>query len=116
MIFMDKIQKIKGFSDVFSPRSDSYNLLEARARNIFSRYGFDELRLPLVEKTELFARSIGSETDIVQKEMYTFPDRKGRSLSLRPEATAGVARAYIEQKVYASQEISKLFTLSPMFP
>ncbi len=112
---MDKIKKIKGFSDVFSPRSDSYTLLEAKARDIFFRYGFEELRVPILEKTELFARSIGTETDIVQKEMFTFPDRKGRSLTLRPEATAGVARAYIENKIYSSRDISKLYTIGPMF-
>ena len=112
---MNKIQKIKGFSDIFSPRSDSYTFLEGKARDTFRRYGFEELRVPLVEKTELFARSIGTETDIVQKEMFTFPDRKGRSLSLRPEATAGVARAYIENKIYSSQDVSKLYTVGPMF-
>ncbi len=112
---MNPIQKIKGFADIFSPRSDSYTALEEKARAIFTRYGFTELRIPLVEKTELFARSIGAETDIVQKEMFTFPDRKGRSLSLRPEATAGVARAYIENKIYSVQDVSKLYTLGPMF-
>ncbi|MCF8108701.1 MAG: histidine--tRNA ligase [Desulfohalobiaceae bacterium] len=112
---MNPIQKIKGFADIFSPRSDSYTALEEKARDIFTRYGFTELRIPLVEKTELFARSIGAETDIVQKEMFTFPDRKGRSLSLRPEATAGVARAYIENKIYSLQDVSKLYTLGPMF-
>ncbi len=112
---MDKIQKIKGFSDVFSPRSDSYTFLEAKARDIFSRWGFEELRVPILEKTELFARSIGTETDIVQKEMFTFQDRKGRSLTLRPEATAGVARAFIENKIYSSRDISKLYTIGPMF-
>ncbi|MCF8104266.1 MAG: histidine--tRNA ligase [Desulfohalobiaceae bacterium] len=112
---MEIIHKVKGFSDIFPPRSETYTRLEEAARQIFSRYGFGELRLPLLEKTELFARSIGDETDIVQKEMYSFQDRKGRSLTLRPEATAGVARAYIENKIYAGQEVSKLYTLGPMF-
>lgn len=112
---MEKIQKIKGFQDIFSPGAQQYTWLEDTARKTFSLFGFEELRIPLLEKTELFARSIGSETDIVQKEMYSFADRKGRSLTLRPEATAGVARAYIENKIYASREISKLYTLGPMF-
>ncbi|MCF8037727.1 MAG: ATP phosphoribosyltransferase regulatory subunit, partial [Desulfohalobiaceae bacterium] len=112
---MEIINKIKGFTDIFPPTSETYTRLEQAARQIFSRYGFRELRLPLLEKTELFARSIGDETDIVQKEMYSFQDRKGRSLTLRPEATAGVARAYIENKIYAGQEVSKLYTLGPMF-
>ena len=90
------IARIKGFADMFPPQSDNFTRMENCARDIFGRYGFVELRTPLVEFTELFQRSIGEETDVVQKEMYTFPDRKGRSLTLRPEATAGVMRAYIE--------------------
>jgi histidyl-tRNA synthetase len=112
---MSKIQKIKGFADLFPPESDKFVFMEQTARDIFSRYGCQEVRLPLVEKTELFARSIGEETDVVQKEMYTFPDRKNRSLTLRPEATAGVVRAFIENKIYAQQPIAKLFTCGPMF-
>lgn len=81
---------------MFSPDSDAFTHMEAVARETFSRYGFTELRTPILERTELFCRGIGTETDVVQKEMYTFPDRKGRSLTLRPEATAGVMRAYIE--------------------
>ena len=112
---MSKIQKIKGFSDLFSPESDQFQFLEQTAREIFSRYGCREVRTPIIEKTNLFARSIGEETDVVQKEMYTFPDRKGRSLTLRPEATAGVLRAYIENKLYAREPLQKLFTCGPMF-
>lgn len=112
---MNSIQKIKGFADLFPPESALYVQMEQTARDIFSRFGFYEIRLPLVERTELFARSIGGETDIVQKEMYTFADRKGRSMTLRPEATAGVVRAYIEGKVYARESVSKLFTCGPMF-
>ena len=87
---MDTIQKIKGFADLFPPESGVFSWIESTAREIFSRYGYRELRIPVLERTELFSRSIGEETDVVQKEMYTFPDRKGRSLTLRPEATAGV--------------------------
>lgn len=112
---MAKIKKIKGFSDLFPPQSELYARMEDAARRVFFRYGCRELRLPVVEKTELFARSIGDETDIVQKEMYTFPDRKGRSLTLRPEATAGVVRAYIEAQQYARENVGKYYTVGPMF-
>ncbi|HEU6438178.1 MAG TPA: ATP phosphoribosyltransferase regulatory subunit, partial [Nitratidesulfovibrio sp.] len=83
----DKVGTIKGFADMFSPDSDVFTFMENTAREVFGRYGYAELRTPLLERTELFCRSIGTETDVVQKEMYTFPDRKGRSLTLRPEAT-----------------------------
>lgn len=112
---MSKIQKIKGVADLFSPESDKFAFMEQTAREVFSRYGYREVRIPIMEKTELFARSIGEETDVVQKEMYTFPDRKGRSLTLRPEATAGLMRAYIENKLHAASAVSKLFTFGPMF-
>ncbi len=109
------IQKIKGTSDLFGSDCATFTLMEDTARRVFSRFGYNEVRVPAMEKTELFARSIGEETDVVQKEMYTFPDRKGRSLTLRPEATAGLMRAYIENKVYAVEPVSKLFTFGPMF-
>ena len=109
------IARIKGFADMLPPWSDNFTRMEGCARDIFSRYGFVELRTPLLEFTELFQRSIGEETDVVQKEMYTFPDRKGRSLTLRPEATAGVMRAYIEAGLARREAVSRLFTTGPMF-
>ncbi|WP_291438501.1 histidine--tRNA ligase [Desulfovibrio sp.] len=109
------IARIKGFADMFPPDSDIFTRMENTARDIFGRYGFVELRTPIVEFTELFQRSIGEETDVVQKEMYTFPDRKGRSLTLRPEATAGVMRAYIESGLANREPVSRLFTTGPMF-
>lgn len=112
---MDKIQKIKGFADLFAPESDVFSHIERTAARVFSLYGYREARIPLLERTELFARSIGAETDVVQKEMYTFPDRKGRSLTLRPEATAGLLRAYVEQKLCAVEGVAKLFAHGPMF-
>jgi histidyl-tRNA synthetase len=112
---MEKIQKIKGFSDLFPPESTTFSRMESTARAVFERYGCQELRTPIVEKTELFARSIGNETDIVQKEMFTFADRKGRSMTLRPEATAGVVRAFIESGLAAQGNLVKLFTFGPMF-
>jgi len=109
------IKKIKGFSDLYPPEIEKYLFMEKVAREIFPLYGFVEMRTPILERTELFARSIGDETDVVQKEMFSFLDKKGRSLSLRPEATAGVVRAYIENKIYAKENISKFFTIGPMF-
>jgi histidyl-tRNA synthetase len=112
---MSKIQKIKGFSDLFSPESTVHTRMENLAREVFAAYGCQEVRVPILEKTELFARSIGEETDVVQKEMYTFADRKGRSLTMRPEATAGVLRAFIESGLGAQEGTSKLFACGPMF-
>ena len=107
--------RIKGFADMFPPESGNFTRMENTARAVFGRCGFVELRTPLLEFTELFHRSIGEETDVVQKEMYTFPDRKGRSLTLRPEATAGVMRAYIESGLANREPVSRLFTTGPMF-
>jgi len=112
---MSTIQKIKGFADLIPPEVDKYVLLEDRAREHFCRYGYREMRIPMLERTELFARSIGDDTDVVQKEMYTFTDKKGRSLTLRPEATAGVVRAYIENSLQTRENVSKYFTIGPMF-
>lgn len=112
---MAKIQAIKGFADLFADESRLFTYLEQSARTVFSRYAFTELRTPLMEYTDLFCRSIGTETDVVQKEMYTFADSKGRSMSLRPEATAGVMRAYVENNVGAKESVSKFFTTGPMF-
>ncbi len=112
---MAKIQAIKGFADLFADESRLFTYLEQSARTVFGRYGFTELRTPLMEFTDLFCRSIGTETDVVQKEMYTIMDSKGRSMSLRPEATAGVMRAYVENNVQAKESVSKFFTTGPMF-
>lgn len=105
----------KGFADFFEPESATFSFLEKTARRVFGAYGYAELRIPIMEQTELFARGIGTETDVVQKEMYTFPDKKGRSMTLRPEATAGVMRAYIENNCYTREAVTKLFTYGPMF-
>ncbi len=109
------VQAIKGFADMFAPESRVFQRLEDAARAVFPLYGYGELRTPLMEYTDLFCRSIGAETDVVQKEMYTLADSKGRSMSLRPEATAGVMRAYIEHGVHGRETVSKLFTVGPMF-
>jgi len=105
---------IKGFQDVVPPKSATWQALEEKARALFSLYGFQEIRLPILEHTELFARSIGEDTDIVEKEMFTFPDRKGRSLSLRPEGTASVVRAYLSAGLGKGEAVKWYYT-GPMF-
>lgn len=112
---MAQIQAIKGFADLFPDESRQFHRMDTAARAVFPRYAYGELRTPLMEYTELFRRSIGTETDVVQKEMYTFADAKGRSMTLRPEATAGVMRAYIEHGVSSREAVSKFFTIGPMF-
>lgn len=112
---MSTTQRIKGFADMFPPESDAFTRMENTGREIFARYGFVELRTPILEFTELFQRSIGEETDVVQKEMYTFPDSRGRLMTLRPEATAGVMRAYAESGLAGREGVSRLFSCGPMF-
>ncbi len=109
------VAKIKGFSDLFAPESNTFTFIEKQARKIFFSCGFTELRTPIMESTELFKRSIGEDTDVVHKEMYTLVTESGKSYSLRPEATAGVMRAYIENNVNAQTQVARLFTTGPMF-
>jgi histidyl-tRNA synthetase len=109
------IKAVRGMKDILPPESARWQQIETVARSIFSRYGFQEIRLPLLERTELFSRSIGSSTDIVEKEMYTFLDRHGESVTLRPEATASVVRAFIENRLDQGAEVKKYFTIGPMF-
>jgi histidyl-tRNA synthetase len=109
------IQAIKGVKDILPQDMPVWQYLEATARKLFEDYGFSEIRVPVFEYTELFARSIGASTDIVEKEMYTFEDRDGRKITLRPEGTAGVVRAFIEHKLYADAQLTKLYYLGPMF-
>jgi histidyl-tRNA synthetase len=118
-----KITSIKGFADILPEEVGAWQRVEAAARRIFDAYHFAEIRIPIVEKTELFSRSIGETTDIVEKEMYTFEDRDGRSneasdatkLTLRPEGTAGVVRAYVEAEMYKVEPVRKLYYMGPMF-
>lgn len=110
----DKINAIRGMNDLVGDASVAYDTLVATAEAVLKQYGFQSIRLPLVEKTELFARSIGEVTDIVEKEMYTFADRNGDSLTLRPEGTAGCVRAVIENGL-AHNQIQKLYYSGPMF-
>lgn len=109
------IKTVKGFNEILPPESFLWRLVEDKFRNLLEGYGFAELRLALLEPTELFARSIGGETDIVEKEMYTFLDRSDRSLTLRPEGTASVVRAYNQYSLGKISEINKLYYIGPMF-
>src|ERR1700737_3657909 len=109
-----KFQAIKGVRDILPPESALWNRVEEAAREVFGTFGFAEIRLPIFEQTELFARSVGQETDIVSKEMYSFQDHDS-SISLRPEATASVVRAYIEHGMQTLPGNVKLCYMGPMF-
>jgi len=115
------LKAVRGTRDLLPPETELWNRVEAVARGVFARYGFGEIRTPLFEATELFARGVGEETDIVSKEMYTWEDRaraaseKAQSLTLRPENTAGVVRAYIEHKLGDTGQLQKLFYIGPQF-
>ena len=118
---MPTIKAVRGTRDLLPPETALWNRVEAVARDVFARYGFGEIRTPVLEATELFARGVGEETDIVSKEMYTWEDRaraaseKAQSLTLRPENTAGVVRAYIEHKLADTGQLQKLYYLGPQF-
>jgi len=109
------IQAIRGMKDIVTSEINKWLLIESTARKIFTIFNFQEIRIPIIEKTELFTRSIGKTTNIVEKEMYTFFDRNDESLTIRPEATAGILRAYIEHKLYNIPGPHKFFTIGPMF-
>ena len=110
----DNLQPVRGMNDVLPDDTAAWQLLERVARETFAEYGYREIRLPLLERTELFKRSIGELTDIVEKEMYTFEDRGGDSLTLRPEATAGIVRACITNGLLHNQR-QKVWCMGPMF-
>ena len=114
------IKAVRGTRDLLPPETALWNFVEAAVRDVFRAYNFQEIRTPIFEETALFARGVGEETDIVAKEMYTWEDRsraaseKGQSLTLRPEATAGIVRAYIENKMW-DRGLNKLYLMGPMF-
>ena len=110
-----RIQAIRGVKDILPNEIEKWQWVESTAHTVFARYGFKEIRPPVFEKTQLFSRGIGETTDIVEKEMYTFEDRSGEKVTLRPEGTASVVRAFIEHKMYAAQALLKLYYLGPMF-
>jgi len=109
------IGNLPGTRDLLPEETQLWQFMEASARRVFERYGFLEIRTPIIEPTELFARGIGGDTDIVGKEMYTFRDQSDRSVTLRPEATASVARSYIQNVMYREGGLRKLYYLGPMF-
>jgi len=112
---MAKIISVRGFRDILPEETPKWQRVEEKIREIFFDFGIQEIRIPILEKTELFKRGIGEATDIVEKEMYTFLDRGNEYLTMRPEATASVIRAYIEHHLYEKDPVAKLFTIGPMF-
>src|SRR5258708_343242 len=114
------IKAVRGTRDLLPPETALWNFVESAVRDVFRAYNFQEIRTPIFEATELFARGVGEDTDIVSKEMFTWEDRgraesdKGQSLTLRPEATAGIVRAYIEHKL-GDRGLNKLYCIGPMF-
>jgi histidyl-tRNA synthetase len=110
-----EIKAIRGFNDILPDEVGKWQFVEKTAREVFEGFGFSEIRIPIIERTELFSRGIGEATDIVEKEMYTFTDRSGNSLTLRPEATASIARAYLEHQVYSFDPVAKFYCMGPMF-
>jgi histidyl-tRNA synthetase len=109
------IRAVKGTRDLLPPATTAWNYVESVARKVFHAYNYREIRTPILEETQLFARGVGEETDIVTKEMYTFEDRDKTSLTLRPENTAGVMRAYIEHRLDQQPGVQKLYYMGPMF-
>ncbi len=105
---------LRGFKDILPDRIDKWHKLEETARNVLESFGFREIRTPVLEKTELFARGVGEDTDIVEKEMYTFKDKSGELITLRPEGTAGVVRAYIDNHL-ENLPYKKYYYIGPMF-
>ncbi len=110
-----KISKLKGTQDFFESSSKSFNFIEQTARKTCEEYGVKEVITPIIEATEVFSRGVGEATDVVTKEMYTFLDRSEKSITLRPEGTAGVMRSYVENKMYATPGLTRLFYIGPMF-
>jgi histidyl-tRNA synthetase len=110
----EQYEPVLGTADIWEPEASQWVLLENTARELFARYGYGELRTPVFERTEVFVRGLGDETDVVQKEMYTFEDRGGRSLTLRPEGTAGVMRAIANAGLSEGEE-RRVFYVGPMF-
>src|SRR5579871_6699749 len=109
------IKAVRGTRDLLPPDTALWNFVEAAVRDVFRAYNYHEIRTPIFEETQLFARGVGEETDIVTKEMYTFTDRDDSSLTLRPENTASVIRAYIEHRLDQRPGVQKLYYIGPMF-
>ena len=112
---MSGVRAVKGTHDILPDEIGPWHRVEDAARRLFGRYGYREIRTPVFEETQLFARGIGAETDIVSKEMYTFDDRDGSSLTLRPEATAGIVRSVIENNLMNTDPAPRVYAIGPMF-
>jgi histidyl-tRNA synthetase len=112
---MSVLQAVRGTRDLLPPETALWNHIDSTARRVFERYSFGEIRTPILEETQLFARGVGEETDIVSKEMYTFTPEPGQSLTMRPENTAGVVRAYIEHQLGETGQLQKLYYIGPQF-
>jgi histidyl-tRNA synthetase len=110
-----QIKGIRGFKDILPGEVEKWQYVEGEARRVFGLFGFLEFRIPILERTELFSRSIGEATDIVSKEMYTFLDRDGDSITLRPEATASIVRAHLEHGLNLKDPVGKYYFIGPMF-
>src|SRR5580765_909439 len=106
---------VKGMNDIVSPEAWKWQFLEQQARDVLEAFAYSELRTPVLEYTPLFVRSVGEVTDVVEKQMYTFDDRDGRSVSLRPEGTASAVRAYIERAQWNQEPVTRWYYLGPMF-
>ena len=106
---------VKGTQDIFTPEIEVWRFIESTASRVFEDFGFQEIRVPVIEHTEVFTRSIGETTDIVEKEMYTFRDKGDRSITLRPEGTAPVVRAFVQHSLHAKRPINKFYYMGPMF-
>ena len=111
----EQIKAIRGMNDILPSETPRWRHVEQMVRDVLEAYGYEEIRIPILEQTSLFERTIGTATDIVEKEMYTFQDRDGTSLTLRPEGTAGAVRSYIEHNLAGSPAAQKLYYLGPMF-
>jgi histidyl-tRNA synthetase len=114
-VIVMNFQKPPGTQDILPGNSELWQFVENTARDICRRFRYSEIRTPIFEGTELFKRGVGETTDIVEKEMYTFEDRGKRSMTLRPEGTAGVVRSYVENKLFGDPDLSKLYYIGPMF-
>src|SRR3990167_8737574 len=108
-------QRLRGTHDIHGKDALLFQKAEACAREVFKRFGFEELRTPILEEKELFTRALGTETDVVQKEMYEFEDRSKTRVAMRPEGTAGVVRAYLENELDKKEGLCKFYYIGPMF-
>ncbi len=112
---MESIQAVRGMNDILPDEAGWWQSVENTAREVLENFGYREIRTPVAEKLELFARSIGESTDIVEKEMYAFEDRNGEWLALRPEATASIVRSYVQHSLHSDSTLRKLYEIGPMF-